>query len=106
MFLFMEDYAFIFIALIITLAITVMLRAFWMTFLEVILVFLPVVIQNNEVMVPVLLIIQLVVTVWVLYKYYRAIEMNYYLVLEKTHQKSPMITENDNGSRFSFWNTK
>ena len=105
MYLFMEEYAFIFIGAIITIGLTVMLRAFWVTLLQIVLMNIPLIMQS-EVMVPFLLVAQIVLSGMVLYKLIMANDMNYKLVLEKTHQKQPdLIKEEHRGSRFSFWKT-
>ncbi|HLR62354.1 MAG TPA: hypothetical protein VK097_07920 [Lentibacillus sp.] len=106
MYLFMEEYIFIFIGAIITIGLTIMLRAFWVMLLQIVLINLPLFVQNSEAMVLVLLIAQIALSGEVLYKYLMAIEMNYNLVLEKIHKKDPdLIKEEHRGSRFSFWKT-
>ncbi|GGK02918.1 hypothetical protein GCM10007063_26460 [Lentibacillus kapialis] len=107
MYLFMEEYAFIFIGAIITIGLTIMLRAFWVMLLEIALIHLPLLFQDSEIIVSVLLIGQIALSVVVLYKYLMAIEMNYSLVLEKIHKKDPdLIKTEHRGSQFSFWKTR
>ncbi|QKY69962.1 hypothetical protein [Lentibacillus sp. CBA3610] len=103
--LFMEDYAFIFVAAIITIALTIMLRAFGVTLIQAVVLGIPALI-NIEAMVSIMIIAQVLLTGVTLYKFIKALDLNYQITLEKTHQKQPdLIKEEHRGSRFSFWKT-
>ncbi len=105
--LLMQEYTLVFIMAIVTIMLTVMLRSFLVTTLQVLLLlalaFIP---QNIAAVQPAFVIAQIVLSGIVVYKIIKAIDMNYRLVLEKTHHKRPdLITDESRGSRFSFWRT-
>lgn len=105
MHVFMEDYVFIFIAAIITVGLTIMLRAFLVMLVQIILMSVPFII-NIEAMIPILSIAQIIISGLTLYKLVKAIDMNYKIILEKTNQKQTDLIKNEHrGSRFSFWKT-
>ncbi|SFD97207.1 hypothetical protein SAMN05216238_106227 [Lentibacillus persicus] len=100
---FIEHYAMVFVAAIATTGLTIMLRAFWVTLVQAVLIALPVFI-TAQALIPFFLTLQLILTALTLYKFLKAIDMNYQLVLEKTHEKDPkLIKDEHRGSRFSFW---
>lgn len=103
----MADYKFIFIGALITVALTIMLRAFLVTGLQVLLLLTLFILPGSHEIVHVaFLIAQVVLSATVLYKIGGALDMNYKLVLEKIHQSRPNLIKNEHrGSRFSFWKT-
>lgn len=104
--LFIEQYAFIFIAAIITIGLLIMLRSFITLGVQVVLVAGIVMLSELNVS-PVFYIAQAALSGLVIYKIIKALDMNYRLVLEKTHKLTPnLIKKEHRGSRFSFWNTK
>ncbi|WP_164668063.1 hypothetical protein [Virgibacillus doumboii] len=106
--IFMEQYAFIFIAAIITFGLLVMLRSFAMAALQVVVLMTMVMMAGVEFTVyPMFVMAQFILSGLVIYKFLQALDMNYRLVLEKTHEIEPNLTKQEHrGSRFSFWNTK
>lgn len=59
--------------------------------------------QNIAAIKPIFITAQVVLSGIVVYKFIKAIDMNYRIVLEKTHQTRPdLITDESKGSRFSF----
>ncbi|GAA0600385.1 hypothetical protein GCM10009001_16010 [Virgibacillus siamensis] len=103
---FMEDYLYIFILAVVTFVLSILLRALTVTALQGALL-LAYSITEGGIIPAVLAGLQILITILTLYKIFKAINMNYLLVLEKTHEISPnLITDEHRGSRFSFWNTK
>ncbi|RYG72465.1 hypothetical protein EU245_10265 [Lentibacillus lipolyticus] len=105
--LFVSDYPFLFIAGLITVVLAIALRSPVVTGLQMLFIMVSFFIGGtNAVIHPILLLFQAVISLSVLYKYVKAVEMNEQLILEKTHQKAPhLIKEEHRGSRFSFWHT-
>lgn len=105
--LLMQDYTVIFIMAIVTVIFTIMLRSFLVATLQVLLILSLTILPENVVMIQSIFVaVQAVLSGVVVYKIVKAVDMNYRLVLEKTHQKTPdLINDQQRGSRFSFWNT-
>ncbi|SDQ24628.1 hypothetical protein SAMN05216231_1126 [Virgibacillus salinus] len=106
--LLMQEYSLVFIIVIITTVLTIMMRSFLITSLQVLLLLslstvLP---ESTGIIQFILIAAQIALSGIVVYKIYKAIDMNYRLVLEKTHQARPdLIVDESRGCRFSFWRT-
>jgi|SRR5690625_131989 len=102
---FIHDHLFIFIAAVLTLATLIFLHS-KMGFLaqSVFIVFMMVIDQTEiQILMGSLLVLQVFLTLFVIYRLKKAIDRNYQLVLEKTHAIKRSITENDyTGSQKSF----
>lgn len=99
-----QHYSFIFFLAVITLALAVMLKsvkAFITQFaLLISLAFLN---ESMPLAIPILVsIIQLLFSGFVIYRYKKAVDRNYRLILEKTRQIPRELTKNDPGTKHSF----
>ncbi|MFC4557548.1 hypothetical protein ACFO3D_04920 [Virgibacillus kekensis] len=103
-----EGFSFIFIAGMVSIILSILLRSFLTTFIQVILLAALLIINSDGGLVYVIGgLAQFALTGLIIFKYIMAIEMNYQLVMEKTHQIPVNVSGNgDRGSRFSFWQTK
>ena len=99
------DYSFIFYLSIITLALILLLKSYKM-FIGQFVLFLSFSLLDETVtpiILAVMILVQIALSVFVLYRFKKAIDRNYQLVLEKTHQTRPQLTINSNGSQKSFF---
>ncbi|MBP1948004.1 hypothetical protein [Virgibacillus litoralis] len=105
--LLMQEYSLVFIIAIITTVLTIMMRSFLVTSIQVLLLLsLSVLPESTGIIQFIFIAAQIALSGIVVYKIYKAIDMNYRLVLEKTHQSRPnLINDESRGSRFSFWRT-
>ncbi|MGM8364090.1 hypothetical protein ACLIBG_01290 [Virgibacillus sp. W0181] len=102
---FLHDYNLILIFAIITFAFSLFLRSATV-FLVQIAVFVGMIVIDQTTLtllyIPIS-IIQIFISFYLVYRIKKAIDRNYMLVMEKTHQAEPNITRNrDSGSRPSF----
>ena len=99
---FLEWYGILFILGIITLAFTILLRS-WLLFLGQLIIVSTSMIVSNITISFILMILQILFTIYLLYRMKQAIDYNYVLVLEKTHQTPRKITsDRDTGTKFTF----
>ncbi|MFB4167807.1 hypothetical protein ACE1TG_07480 [Virgibacillus sp. JSM 102003] len=105
--LLMQEYMVVFIMAVITTVFTIMMRSFLVTLIQVLLLLSLIVLSESAGTIQFIFIAaQIVLSGIVIYKIIMAIDMNYRLVLEKTHQTRPdLINDESRGSRFSFWRT-
>lgn len=100
--LFLTWYGVLFILGIVTLAFTIMLRS-WLLFLGQLLILGTSIMVSNLTISFILMNLQILFTIYLLYRMKQAIDYNYALVLEKTHQTPRKITsDGDTGTRFTF----
>lgn len=110
---FLQDHTFIFIAAIITFAISIMLRAKRIFLLQVLLfaatIATSIYLQDlsgaifANIIYYALFVFQIVLGLLCVYKWKMAADYFYQLVLEKTHQTRPKYTKNGPGTRSSFF---
>lgn len=100
-----EYYSLILFLVIITLALTIILKStkIFITQLILLLAFFFISESSSFVVGFLFIAAQIVLSLSTLYKLKKAIDRNYMLVLEKTHQARPNITKGDNGSQRSFY---
>ena len=95
-------YGMLFILGIVTLAFTIMLRS-WLLFLVQLLILSASMMVSNITISFILMNLQILFTIYLLYRMKQAIDYNYALVLEKTHQTLKQITSNGHsGTKFTF----
>jgi len=95
-------YGMLFILGIVTLAFTIMLRS-WLLFLVQLLILSASMMVSNITISFILMNLQILFTIYLLYRMKQAIDYNYVLVLEKTHQTPRKITsDRDTGTKFTF----
>src|SRR5699024_10803063 len=96
-----HDYSFLFYIALMTLALILLLnlKGQFVLFLSFSLL--------NETVIPsilaVMIMVQIALSVFVLCRFKKAIDRNYQLILEKTHQSRPQLTKNSNGSQKFFF---
>ena len=102
---FLQDERFILLFAIITFALCIVLRA-PMLFLMQLFLLIGVFAINTYMpfhLVEVLMLLQIILSIITLYRVKLAIDYNYYLVLEKTHQApKKYTTKGANGTKFTF----
>lgn len=96
---FLTWYGVLFILGIVTLAFTIMLRC-WLLFLGQLLILGTSMMVSNITISFILMNLQILFTIYLLYRMKQAIDYNYALVLEKTHQTPRKITsDGDTGTK-------
>ena len=95
-------YGVLFILGIVTLAFTIILRS-WLLFLGQLILLSASMMVSNITISFILMTLQILFTIYLLYRMKQAIDYNYALVLEKTHQTPRKITsDGDTGTKFTF----
>jgi len=100
-----HEYSFVFYIALITLALILLLKSYKM-FVGQFVLFLSFSLLDETVtpiILAVMIMVQIALSVFVLYRYKKAIDRNYQLILEKTHQSRPHLVKNSNGSQKSFF---
>ncbi|OZU88754.1 hypothetical protein CIL03_10735 [Virgibacillus indicus] len=98
-----QDYSFIFYLAILTLAFSVVLRTTKLFIIQLLL-FLALGFPAISSFTAVFAALQVGLTTVTIYKYLKALDRNYNLVIEKTHEIPPNITSgSQNGSQSSFF---
>jgi membrane protein implicated in regulation of membrane protease activity len=99
-----QQFSFILFLAIITLALTVVLKSMKLFIAQfTLLVSLSLLHAEMTMILPILIsIVQVILSAFILYRLKKAVDRNYQLVMEKTHQQRPDITKNTNGTQRSF----
>lgn len=100
-----HEYSFVFYIAFMTLSLILLLKSYKM-FIGQFVLFLSFSLLNETVIpsiLAVMIMVQIALSVFVLCRFKKAIDRNYQLILEKTHQSRPQLTKNSNGSQKSFF---
>src|SRR5699024_1255884 len=100
-----HEYSFVFYIAFMTLSLILLLKSYKM-FIGQFVLFLSFSLLNETVIpsiLAVMIMFQIALSVFVLCRFKKAIERNYQLILEKTHQTRQQLTINSNGSQKSFF---
>lgn len=103
---FIQDYYLMFMIVLLSLSILIMLRTITVTLIQIIFFGVLLWVSQMDVfwLISVLFAVQLIFTLYIMYRLKKAIDYNFQLILEKTHLSDRYYTKTDySGSKKSFF---